>query len=63
MEENDSPVEYKAKSNSDFKQSVIQIIQDYLGSTGFSDRKITDTPTDALQVVNKAYVDNNFVHK
>ena len=59
MVENDSPQDYKPKSNTDFKQSVIQIIQEYLGSSGFSDRKITDTPTDALQVVNKAYVDNS----
>lgn len=31
------------------------IIQ-FLGQRGFSDRKVTDTPTDALSVVNRKYV-------
>lgn len=43
----------------DFKNAIIQIIRDYNKSGGFSDRKLTDTPTDALAVVNRKYVTNN----
>lgn len=31
----------------------------YMKGEGFTDRKITDTPTDALQVVNRKYVTLN----
>lgn len=41
------------------KSAIIQIIREYNKSTGFSDRKLTDTPTDALAVVNRKYVTNN----
>lgn len=49
--------------NPDIKQitekDVLKIIQDYLKSSAFTDRKLTDTPTDALQVVNRKYVTLN----
>lgn len=41
------------------KDDIIKIIREYNKSTGFSDRKLTDTPTDALAVVNRKYVTNN----
>lgn len=34
-------------------------ISDYLQTSGFSDRKLTDTPLDALQVVPRKYVTMN----
>lgn len=34
-------------------------VKKVLGSTGFTARKITDTPTDALQVVNRKFVTAN----
>lgn len=37
------------------KEKVIGIIRDYMGSGSFTDSKITDTPTDALSVVNRKY--------
>jgi hypothetical protein len=36
-------------------------VSDYLKSTAFTGRKLTDTPTDALQVVNRKYVTMNGV--
>lgn len=42
-----------------FTQKVQKVIADYLKSAAFSDRKITDTPTDALGVVNRKYVTLN----
>lgn len=41
------------------KKQVQDIIKEYLGSVGFTDRKLTDTPTDALSVVNRKYVTAN----
>lgn len=38
---------------------VVGIVKDYLRSTAFGDRKVTDFPTDALQVVNRKYVTLN----
>lgn len=37
------------------KDDVIRIVQDYLKASAFTDRKLTDTPTDALSVVNRKY--------
>ena len=42
----------------DFNNEVINVIKDWFKGSGFKDRKITDTPTDDLQVVNKKYVDS-----
>lgn len=41
------------------KEQVLRIVQSYLKNSAFTSRKITDTPTDALQVVNRQYVTNN----
>lgn len=41
------------------ENDIIKIVSDYLQSSGFSDRKLTDTPTDNLQVVNRKYVNLN----
>lgn len=54
-QENDTPLEDKKVT----EEKVVQIIQDYLKSAAFSDRKLTDTPTDALQVVNRRFVTLN----
>lgn len=41
------------------KQTIIETIQEYLKSAGFNARKVTDTPTDALAVVNRQFVTLN----
>lgn len=41
------------------KREILKIVQDYLKSSAFTDRKLTDTPTDAFQVVPRKYVTNN----
>ena len=45
------------------KQEIEKLIDDrikrFMQTTGFTDRKLADTPTDNLQVVNKKYVTNN----
>ena len=35
-------------------------IEEYMKTSAFTDRKVTDTPTDDLQVVNKKYVDARY---
>ena len=42
-----------------FEQKVTDVIQKYQKSAGFSQRKLTDTPTDGLAVVNRNYVTAN----
>lgn len=41
-----------------FNEEVIKVIKNWFKTSGFRDRKLTDTPTDDLQVANKAYVDS-----
>lgn len=41
------------------KEGVLRVVQDYLKAGAFSARKLTDTPTDALSVVNRRFVTNN----
>jgi hypothetical protein len=41
------------------KEKVIEWVQEYMKSNAFVDRKLTDIPTDALQVVNRKYVTRN----
>lgn len=36
-----------------------ELMKDYLKSSAFTDRKLTDTPTDALSTVNRKYVTLN----
>lgn len=38
---------------------VREVVRKYLASFSFTDRKVTDTPTDALMVVNRKYVNLN----
>lgn len=42
-----------------FNTRVQEVVKDYMQSPAFSDRKVTDTPTDALGVVNRKYVTLN----
>lgn len=41
------------------EQNVVDIIRSYNKAGGFTDRKLVDTPTDALAVVNRKYVTLN----
>ena len=41
------------------KEDALNIIRDYMKSSAFTDRKLTDLPTDALSVVNRRYVTRN----
>ena len=41
------------------KEEVIKLIKEHSRSGGFTDRKLTDTPTDNLQLVNRKYVNLN----
>lgn len=43
----------------DFNQTVITIVRQYMQGGAFTDRKLTDTPTDALSVVNRKFVTQN----
>lgn len=42
------------------KQQVTEIIKTYLAQGAFTDRKLTDLPTDALQVVPRKYVTRSY---
>ncbi len=41
------------------REDVIKIIEDYQKGAGFTARKLADTPTDDLMVVNRKYVNLN----
>lgn len=41
------------------RDDIVKIIREYNRSSGFTDRKLTDTPTDNLAVVNRGYVTAN----
>ena len=41
------------------REEAKRVVMEYMKSSAFTDRKITDTPTDALGVVNRRYVTNN----
>ncbi len=41
------------------KDDIVKIIREYNKTSGFTDRKLTDSPTDALAVVNRRYVTLN----
>ena len=43
------------------KKQIEDIIKNYMQSGSFTDRKVTDTPTDAFSVVNRKYVNLNGV--
>lgn len=42
------------------KQALL-VVQNYMKTSAFTDRKLTDTPTDSLQVVNRRFVTLNGV--
>src|SRR6266568_3581158 len=44
--------------NNQIEERIKKLVPDLLKSSAFTDKKVTDTPTDNLQVVNKKYVDN-----
>lgn len=41
------------------KEDVLRIVKSYMQASAFTDRKLTDTPTDDLQVVNRRFVTMN----
>ena len=41
------------------KDEALKIVQNYNKTSAFTDRKLTDTPTDALSVVNRKYTNLN----
>lgn len=41
------------------KKQIIDVVKTYMQSQGFTDRKVTDTPTDDFSVVNRKYVNLN----
>lgn len=41
------------------KQAIQNLVKEYLKGAGFTSRKLTDTPTDNLSVVNRGYVNLN----
>lgn len=41
------------------KEESLKAVQNYLKGSAFTDRKLTDVPTDSLQVVNRKYVTLN----
>lgn len=45
--------------NEQLKLLIRQEIGNYMKSSAFTDRKLTDTPTDAFSVVNRKYVNLN----
>jgi len=49
------------ESNSDvkFKEAVVKVVKVYLQQNAFTIRKLTDTPTDDLQVTPRKYVNLN----
>lgn len=48
-------------AESNIKQDVIKIVQDYLKTSAFTNRKLTDIPTDPYQVVPRNFVTANGV--
>lgn len=45
--------------NDDQNEQVRKIVTDFMQSGAFTKRKITDTPSEALSLVNRKYVTNN----
>ena len=41
------------------KNIIREVVKEYLQSEAFTDRKVTDSPTDALSMVNRKYVTLN----
>ena len=45
--------------NSEFKRRVIDVVKEYQRNGSFIERKLTDTPTDSLSMVNRRFVTLN----
>lgn len=41
------------------QEEAFKVVQNYMKTSAFTDRKLTDTPTDSLQVVNRRFVTLN----
>ena len=41
------------------KEEILKVVQDYLKGSSFTDRKLTDTPTDKNMVIPRGYVTAN----
>ena len=41
------------------EETILRTVKEFLKSSAFTDRKLTDTPTDNLSVVNRRYVNLN----
>jgi len=54
MEERDSASINSQRIKND--QDVLEVVKKYLKSSAFTDRKLTDNPTDDLMVVNRKFV-------
>lgn len=51
--------ENKEKLNKLIDERIASRVKEILKGSAFTDRKLTDTPTDALSVVNRKYVNLN----
>lgn len=51
--------EQTEKLNKQIDERIKKIVPEIFKSSAFTDRKLTDTPTDALQVVNRRFVTLN----
>jgi hypothetical protein len=47
------------KDKREMEEFVLRVVGSYMRSSGFTQRKVTDTPTDNLSVVNRLYVTLN----
>ena len=47
------------KPENNTQEQIEAIVKAYLKTSAFTDRKVTDTPTDAFSVVNRKYVNLN----
>lgn len=51
--------EFKLKSERDFEERVKHTVLSMLKGNAFTERKLTDTPTDSFSVVNRGYMQKN----
>lgn len=45
-----------SQTNQHTDERTLKVVREYLKSSAFTDRKLTDTPTDALAMVNRKFV-------
>jgi len=43
------------------QEETLKVVKNYMKTSAFTDRKLTDTPTDSLSVVNRKFVANGGV--